>query len=110
MADASDSTSSGRRMIKRQAPKDDAEQQDETRRKRGRQADPPQQSSNRSSLLQPSTLPENIIDLTGSDDEEEDVFMDSAPEESPMRDLSEVVAPAASGPYDACFGLVRRPP
>jgi len=95
-------------MIKRQAPNDAAEQQDETRRKRGRQADP-QQSSNRSLLLPPSTLPENIVDLTGSDDEDEDFFMDSTHEESPMRDSNEVVAPAASGPYDACFGLVRRP-
>jgi hypothetical protein len=109
MADASDSASSGRRMIKRQAPKDAAEQQDETRRKRGRQADP-LQSSNRSFLLPPSTLPENTIDLTGSDDEDQDVFMDSGNEESPMRDSNKVVAPATSNPYDACFGLVRCPP
>ena len=109
MADASDSTSSGRRTIKRQAPNDAAEQQDITRRKRGRQADP-QQSSNPSLLFSPSTLHENTIDLTGSDDEDQDFFMDWAREESPMRDLNEVDAPAASGSYDACFGLVRRPP
>jgi len=112
MADASDSAGSERGMMKRQAPKDAAEQQlkDETRQKRVRRADP-QQSSNHSFLLPPSNFPENdTVDLTGSEDEDQDMFMDWDHEESPMRDSNEVVAPTASGPYDACFGLVRRPP
>ena len=96
MADASDSPSSSHSSSKRRAPKESAQQQ-ETPRKRIRPTEG-QQVSNRSSLPPPGTFPEGVIDLTASDDE--DVVMESSREESP----------AASLPYDTCFGLVRYSP
>ncbi|KAK0617623.1 SNF2 family N-terminal domain-containing protein [Immersiella caudata] len=98
MADASDSPSSGYSSSKRRAPKESAEQQ-ETPRKRIRPTEG-QQASNRSSLPPPAAFPEGVIeviDLTASDDE--DVVMESSFEGSP----------AASLPYDTCFGLLKIP-
>jgi hypothetical protein len=95
MADASDSPNSTYSPSKRHAPKESTEQQ-ETPRKRIRPTES-QQASNRPSLPPPGAFPDEVIDLTASDDE--DVVMESSLEGSP----------AASLPYDTCFGLLKIP-